>query len=357
MTRFATILDIAEQVGLSHMTVSRALSGKGSVRETTRRRVLEAAEQLNYSPNTLASGFRSGQTRSAGIVWQFVDPWGGDTAVGLWVMQALQRRGLACYPSQLVDDIPLLLKTLDRLLARRVDAVVIGAPADLLRHQAVMLRLERVPCVTVVTPEAVEGVRGDLIVHDRNIAIRQVVQHLAATGRKRPAFFTSLEVQSNHVKLATFKEACVACGIAPHPHLLLPIRRRPEPTLQQPFGTDLDRYQEALEEAFPQGQPVDVDAIFTFNDLGAMASCKFVAERGMRVPDDVAIVGFNNDPAGAVWQPPLATGDRRRAELAKAVEEMVFSRLRTPGLKPRSMTIEMQFLWRASAGGKMERRV
>jgi len=175
MTRFATILDIAEQVGLSHMTVSRALSGKGSVREDTRRRVLEAAEQLNYSPNSLASGFRSGRTKSAGIVWQFVDPWGGDTAVGLWVMQALQSRGLACYPSQMIEDESQLLKTLDRLLARRVDAVVIGAPAETVRKPAILQRLERVPCVTIVTPESIGDVRADVIVHDRNVAIRQVV--------------------------------------------------------------------------------------------------------------------------------------------------------------------------------------
>ncbi|MCP5978512.1 hypothetical protein NL364_28895, partial [Klebsiella pneumoniae] len=88
--------------------------------------------------------------------------------------------------------------------ARRVDAVVMGAPSETIRDPAVMQRLERVPCVTIVSPEPIDDVRGDVIVHDRNVAIRQVVRHLAATGRKRPAFFTSLEVPSNHSKLATF---------------------------------------------------------------------------------------------------------------------------------------------------------
>lgn len=351
MRKYSTILDIAHHAGLSHMTVSRVLSGKGGVREITRDRVLRAAEQLSYSPNSLANGFRSGKTQSAGIVWQFVDPWAGDTAVGLWVMQSLQQHGLATYQSQYVEDVPRMVGILDDLLARRVDALVLGATPEILADADIRRRLERVPAVAIISHTAVEGLPGDQIVHDRNAAIRQVVRHFAITGRTRPAFLTSLEVESNRDKLRAFTAACAEFGIAPHPHLLLEISHNPRPTLCRPFETDVDRYEQALAAAFPAGSSIDVDAIFAFNDLGAMAASNFVHDRGLRVPDDVAIVGFNNEMAGALWRPPLASGDRCRATLAEHTREMVLSRLADPALPPRRKVVEMQFVWRPSAGG------
>lgn len=352
MRKYSTILDIANEVGVSHMTVSRVLSGKGPVKESTRRRILRVAEQLNYTRNGLASGFRGGKTQSAGIVWQFVDPWAGDTAVGLWVMQALQRHGLATYQSQFSQDVPEMCQVLDALLHRRVDVLVIGGTPDVLEHADILRRLERVPAVVTVAYKKVANLAGDQIIHDRNSAIREVVQHLAVTGRRRPTLMLSLDVESNHDKLRAFREACEEFGIPAHERLFTEILTRPAPTLNHPFTGDIARYQQTLEDAWPAGTPVDVDAIFSFNDFGAMAACNFVRARGMRVPEDVAVIGFNDDPADQLWQPPLASGDRCRAELAEAVREMVLSRLEAPELPPREKTVQMKFIWRESAGGR-----
>lgn len=351
MRKYSTIHDIANKVGVSHMTVSRVLSGKGPVKESTRRQILLVAEQLNYTRNGLASGFRGGKTQSAGIVWQFVDPWAGDTAVGLWVMQALQRHGMATYQSQFSQDVPEMGSVLDALLHRRVDVLVIGGTPDVLEHADIRRRLERVPAVVTVCFKRMEGFAGDQIIHDRNAAIREVVQHLAAIGRRRPTLLLSLEVESNHDKLRAFQAACREFGIADHPRLLTEITVNPAPTLNQPFAGDTARYQQTLEQAWPGRAKIDVDAIFSFNDFGAMAACNFVRSRGLRVPEDVAVIGFNDDPADHLWQPPLASGDRCRAELAEAVREMVISRLDDPELKPREKTVRMKFVWRESAGG------
>jgi LacI family transcriptional regulator len=350
MHKHSTILDIADKVGLSHMTVSRVLSGKAGVREATRQRVLKAAEKLNYSPNSLANGFRSGKTQSAGIVWQFVDPWAGDTPVGLWVMQALQRHGLATYQSQFTQELPGMMAVLDDLLRRRVDAIVIGGTPDILSDAEIKKRLAKIPAVVAVAYQAIEDFPGDQLVHDRNAAIRQVVAHLAATGRRRPAMITSLEVEANHDKLRAFRAALKQHGIS-HDHELIELVN-PTPTLHQPFISDAQRYRHALEQSWPVGTPIDVDAIFSFNDLGAMVASNFVRERGLTVGQEIAVVGFNDEPASALWNPPLASGDRCRAALAEATESMVLTRLANPELPPRVQTIEMQFVWRESAGGE-----
>jgi LacI family transcriptional regulator len=353
MHKHSTILDIADKVGLSHMTVSRVLSGKAGVREATRQRVLKAAEKLNYSPNSLANGFRSGKTQSAGIVWQFVDPWAGDTAVGLWVMQALQRHGLATYQSQFSPDVTEMTAVLDDLLRRRVDAIVVGGTPEILSDPDVLRRLAKIPAVVAVSYAAIEGFKGDQIIHDRNAAIRQVVRHLVATGKKRPAMLMSMEVESNHDKLRAFKAALAEYGIPPHPRVLIEMGTTPL-TLSQPFHSDTARYVEALHQTWPVGTAIDVDAIFSFNDLGAMVAANFLRERGVQVGEEVAVIGFNDDPASSLWQPPLASGDRSRAALAEATQDMVLSRLANPDLPPRQKTIEMVFLWRESAGGRAE---
>jgi LacI family transcriptional regulator len=352
MHKHSTILDIADKVGLSHMTVSRVLSGKTGVREATRQRVLKAAEKLNYSPNSLANGFRSGKTQSAGIVWQFVDPWAGDTAVGLWVMQALQRHGLATYQSQFSPDLAEMTAVLDDLLRRRVDAIVIGGTPEVLSHPDILRRIEKVPAVVAVSYAPVEGFKGDQVIHDRNAAIRQVVRHLAITGKRRPAMLLSMEVEANHDKLRTFRAAMAENGIPDHPRTLVEMGLGDTPmTLSQPFNSDADRYTSALMQAWPAGTPIDVDAIFSFNDLGAMVTAKFLRDRGVNIGRDVAVIGFNNDPATSLFDPPLATGDRSRAALAETTQDMVLSRLKNQDLPPRIKRVEMSFVWRESAGG------
>ncbi len=350
MNKQATILDIANRAGVSHMTVSRVFTGNGHVRESTRRRILSIAEQLDYLPNVMAKGVRGLQTQSAGIVWEFVDPWAGDTAVGLWVMQALQRQGLATYQSQSSPDTVEMRKILDDLLRRRVDAIVIGATPEILADAEIRKRLERVPAVVVISYTDIPDCPGDLIVHDRNSAIREVVNHFAGIGRKRPGLLLSLEVQSNQDKYMAFLAACAARGIQPHPHSIIEMPA-PLPTLGKPFLSDAARYTHTLEKYWPVGTPVDVDAIFSFNDLGAMSACNFLQDRGLRVPEDVAVVGFNDDPAATLWRPALASGDRCRTELADATQEMVMSRLAQLDLPRRTQKVAMKFIWRPSAGG------
>lgn len=348
--KFTTLLDVAGRAGLSHMTVSRVLAGKSGVKEATRQRVLRAAEELSYSPNSLANGFRGGKTQSAGIIWQFVDPWAGDTAVGLWVMQALQQEGLATYQAQFESDPGLMLAGIEDLLRRRVDAMVIGGTPETVGEERIRKQLAKIPATVFVGYAPIPDFHGDQIVHDRNAAIRQVVQHLAATGRKRPAMLVSLEVESNIDKLHAFRAALQQAGIGTnHRYLIEPTI--PTPTVSEPFLSDNERYKQVFEHTWPAGAAVDVDAIFSFNDHGAMVACNYLKSRGLRVPEDVAVIGFNDDPVASLWTPPLASGDRQRAALAEATRQMVLSRLANPNLPPRRQTVEMTFVWRESAGG------
>jgi DNA-binding LacI/PurR family transcriptional regulator len=95
---------------------------------------------------------------------------------------------------------------------------------------------------------------------------------------------------------------------------------------------------------------VGLDAVFCFNDVGALYVMRDLQDRGLRVPEDVAVVGFNDTEPGRLWRPALASGDRKFADVAAAVERLLSTRLSDPEQPPRTETIEMNFLRRASAG-------
>jgi DNA-binding LacI/PurR family transcriptional regulator len=211
-----------------------------------------------------------------------------------------------------------------------------------LKHRKVKQRLAEAKCVVAVTREPVRGFSGDLVVHQREPAIREVVEYLAKSGRKRPAMCLSLEQESNPPKFAAFRQACFEFGIADHPDLHIPLD----------FPDELKRHghrhRQGVARAFDAG--CNADAIFCFNDTGAIFVMRELQDRGIDVPGDIAVIGFNDTEVGQAMSPALATGDRRREDVASAIQTLLEARLGDPALPPQQHRVPMRFIWRPSAG-------
>jgi LacI family transcriptional regulator len=343
---------LACALGISQRTVSSALSGSGRVGEALRRRILEEAVARGYRPNRLAAGLRGARTRSLGIVWAFSDPWAGDSGIALDISRRFQQQGFAVYQALHDEDTDLLVWRIDDLLGRRVDALVVQAIPAQLSSPAVRERLGAVAAVTV-SRESVAGLPADQVVHDRDAAIREVVDHLAATGRRRPCMVLAMSQESNPPKYRAFVERWAAHGVRETPAMLVdmtaPARKGdPRPAGHPSFEEHGLRHRQAFARQFPGSVPVD--CVFCFNDIGALYILRELRDRGCRVPEDVAVVGFNNDQAGAVWDPPLASGDRRPRDVAAAVARLLERRLATPRAPFETIGVPMRFIWRPSAG-------
>jgi LacI family repressor for deo operon, udp, cdd, tsx, nupC, and nupG len=334
--------ELARKLGISQRTVSSALHGSGRVGEATRRRIADAAERLGYRPDRLAAGLRGSRTSSLGIVWAFVDPWAGDASIALDITGRFQQRGFAIYQALNDEAVDILGRRIDDLLDRRIDALVVQATPDQLAHPAIRQRLAAAPAAVVVCREPVPGLPADQVVHDRNAAIHEVVDHLAAGGRRRPAMALAMRQESNPPKYQAFVERWAQHGVAAHKAMLIDLEF---PEIAHLTG---ERHREAFRRQFPKRVPVD--AVFCFNDTGALYVMRELQDRGLRVPEDVAVVGFNNDQAGPIWQPPLATGDRRPRDVAAAVCRLLDRRLAEPSAPWTTETVHMRFVWRASAG-------
>ncbi len=334
--------ELARRLELSQRTVSAVLAGTGRISDATRKRVLEAARKYGYVRNDLAMGLRHGTTRTIGLIWDHSDPWAGDGLIAQQLTPEIRKAGYSVTIADASTDTEVLQQSIDQMLARSVDALVIRAIPSQLQDPDILARLRQIKVVIALTREAIPDFPGDVIVHDRNASIEEVVAHLAKTGRKRPLMALDINQESNPPKLEAFRRACAKYNIGDPDNLLLPLIA---PRNAQQLG---ETHREGLRAAYPG--PIDADAIFCFNDMGAMYLMRELQDRGMRIPEDIAVIGFNNLPIAEVWQPPLASGDRCPALVSAQIDRMLRERLADPDQAMRHEFVPMKFIWRESAG-------
>lgn len=338
---------LAKSLGVSQYTVSVALGRKGRISEETRQKVLDAAEEQGYRPNMLAAGLRGSSTMTIGMVWLFVDPWAGDSVIAYDLLERLQERDYSTIQVQHHEDPKIMCGQITNLYSRHVDALLLRATPSQLNHPDIRELIQNGPPVLAVTREDIPDFPGDLLIHDRDKAIYQVVEYFAKTGRTKPCMALSMAQESNPPKFAAFAEACSELGIEKHPKMLL--------DLDYPHSAEEtgERHALAVRKNFPDKNMTDIDALFCFNDIGALYAMHELQQHGIKVPDDVAVVGFNNISPGKISSPPLATGDRKPELMAEKLEEMLMKRIRKPNLEPQRETVHMEFVWRESAGVKI----
>ncbi|MFG0247557.1 MAG: substrate-binding domain-containing protein, partial [Phycisphaeraceae bacterium JB051] len=253
--------------------------------------------------------------------------------------------GMQVYQAQLPDAEQLIVQQIDEMLARRVDGLIIQGSRRQLTSPIVVEKLAQAPMVIGVCPEPLDDFPGDLVLYDRMKAIEEVVDHFAATGRKKPVFCINMTQEHNPPKFETFANRCQMHGML-HENMLLEIGNMGSADEYGP------RHAHVFRERFPDNQTLldSIDSIFTFNDIGAIFLMRELLDRQIKIPEQIAVVGFNDIEVGHVWKPALATGDRKREELANLLKHMLDTRLGNLKLPHRRQTVHMQFIRRESAG-------
>ena len=344
-----TIKQIAQQAQVSHGAVSAVLNDRRNsirVSEQTRERILKIAEELGYRRNSLAAGLRGGKTQSIGLIWPFEDVAAGDASIGMQILRGLQAQDYATIHADHLTNIHQVIQTIDDMAARRVDALVIHSFARFLRSPEIVKRLNNMDNGVVVCQQLIpELEKADQLVHDRVPGIQQVADYLYASGRKKPGIGLCMHEPDNHHKYHAFRDRWLELGGEDHPNLLLDFGLTNQTRDQKVWAS--------LKRIFKGTCPVD--AIFAINDMNAMYAAHFLKnEMGMKVPDDVAIVGMNNIEVGLIWDPPLASISRNREQLTQVAQKMLLDRIAKPHMSPRHESVPMQFVWRQSAGPELK---
>ncbi|MEV0096318.1 LacI family DNA-binding transcriptional regulator [Streptomyces sp. NPDC050738] len=296
--------DVAERAGVSIKTVSNVVRGEIKVADRTRERVLRAIAELDYQPNASARHLRTGRSGIIALaVPELVSPYFAELAAQ--VIAAAKKRGCTVLIEDTGGDPAEELRIACGLSDPLIDGVLLSPLR--LDEQVLGARKQRVPLVLL--GEQSYEIPADHVLIDNAAAAREVTEHLLALGRRRLAVIgqpSGLAHATTVQRMHGFLAALHAAGV-PHDPRLAPDTRE----FTRSAGAAAMRTLLALEDP--------PDAVFCFNDLLAAGALRSAYDQGVRVPQDLAVAGFDDVEESRYGTPSLTTiaPDKRGiAELA-----------------------------------------
>lgn len=301
-----TLSDVARLAGVSVATASKALNARGEVAPDTRLRVLQAANQLSFEPNILARGLISGRTRTIGLL---TDELAGRFSIPilLGAENALANEQMAVLLCDARGDAIRRQHYIRTLLARQVDGFIVLGDSNDLRPS-----LSRDIPVPVVYVYGQSTDPGDLsVLADDEGGARLATEHLVRLGRRHIAHITGPQTYRAARDRVTGMQAVLA------EHDLALVGGEPL------YGEWSQRWGRHATRMLITAHP-EIDAFFCGNDQIAVGAAQALSDLGRRIPDDVAIVGYDNwEVLAADCRPPLTTVDLNLEQLgATAVRQL-----------------------------------
>ena len=320
-----TLEMVAKLAGVSPSTVSRILNGTAVVSDAKREAVVEATKTLGFVPNPLARGLAGGRTFSIGVVTQAIDsPFYGAALRG--IEDELDPAGYSPLFMSAHWDPVAEARCLEVLHARRVDGIVVLMPR--LSDAALQACAQALP--VVVTGRELRAAQLFSLHFDNFTGALRATEHLLALGHTRIAFITGDEEHPDaSERHRGYRAALQAAGIAFDPQLVVPGK------YHEISGLEAVNY--LIEKK------CEFTAIFAANDQMAAGAALGLFQHGLRVPEDVSLVGFDDLPTSVYATPPLSTIHQPAYELgrlaAASVLQMIAGTQPTAELPPPELLV------------------
>lgn len=303
-----TLQDVADHVGVSAKTVSNVVNGTGWVTDELKARVREALAELGYRPNAAARQLRSGRSGMVAVALpELSQPYFAELASEL--VRAAQDRSITVLINQTNGDAEAERRLSDGVGIPVMDGLILSAlalNADDLAH-----RLDTTPLVLL--GEHIGASPFPHVTVDNTAAARAATEHLIAGGRRRIAAIGAQESGPNEtsmLRLAGYRDALEAAGLPFDERLVMTVDDFHRSDGAAAAGRLLDRGH-------------DVDGVFAFNDLLALGAMHALTERGIRIPTDVAVIGFDDIEEGRYSSPTLTSVSPDKAAIARAALDLV----------------------------------
>lgn len=332
----ATIKDVAKLAGVSISTASIALSGRGPVSEATRRRVLEAARALNYRPNAIARSLVTKRTRTVGLVLSDItDPYFHEITKG--VEAVLSKAGYALILADTDHSVQKELRSLETFQSHQVAGIILAGSG--MEEAQQLLRLERDDVAVVTLGRRRSG--WPFVAVDNAGAAVAAIEHVIETGRRRIAFVAGPK------GLLAAEERRQGYFHALESHGLTADRRWQAAGDFTPAG-GYRAVQELLDAVAGDPPEKRPDAILAANDQMAIGVLKGLKERGVAVPQEMAVVGIGGIPTGEYVDPPLTTVALPMKEMGGAAARMLIDLIEGRGEGAREVWLPTRLLVRSS---------
>lgn len=328
----SNLADLAKLAGVSVATVSRSLAGSSVIKDSTRDRIVALAEEHGFKVNQAARNFRLKKTQAIGVVLPLgheIDQHLSDPFfMGLLgpIADGLAERGHDLLLSRVIpsDD-----RWLDAIVdTGRVDGlIVIGQSNQIATIERVAQRYGPI----VVWGAHVPGHQQVTVGSDNVAGGRVAAEHLLGQGRTRLAFFGSPDVPEFAARYQGFRQAIEEAGLAAG--TLLPVHLTSEASYA------------AIAE-FLTGNPPP-DGVVAASDVIAMSALQVLGERGIRVPQDVGVIGYDDVVIAKYTNPPLTTVRQDVERGATLLVDLLFRRMQ--GLQSTSISMKPELILRGSA--------
>jgi LacI family transcriptional regulator len=286
--------DIAHDLNLSKMTISKVLRGQTDVSEDTKARVLQRARELNYRPNTTARSLRTGQTFMMGLIVPGMgDAYLSDVSRGISDAIRSAGYGLVVCPSQ--EDPELEQQQIELLLSRQVDALIIVSMEESAPFLEELSKGQTAPLIFV--NRRFPGTSGNFVgIYEEEVG-RIACEHLIAGGCRRIAYFRGSHTAIGDMRYAGFRDALSDAGLPFHSDLVVDLLGADTAEYKRGF----DGMQRLLEG---RGRP---DGVMAYSDMIALGAMDAALSRGVRIPEGIAFVGSGNETKLCEMRVPLSS--------------------------------------------------
>ncbi len=324
--------DVATRAGVSHQTVSRVVNGSPNVSPHTHARVVEAIEELGYRPNRLARALVTQRSGQIGVCVARLGYYGPSSMVTS-IHTAAQKAGYGIQLAVLQDVTAKSVRgAIDHLVAEGAEAIALITPERTGLASVAGSQLT----VPVVMLNASPAASTTTVSVDQAAGARLAVEHLISLGHRRIAHLAGPEGWAETTsRQQTWREVMTEAGL---------------PTTARVVGdwSAADGYRLGAHIA-----EAGVTAVFSANDQMALGLLRSLAERGIRVPEDISVIGFDDIPEAGYLRPPLSTVRQDFDALGTAAIELLLEAMRgaTP---PRAIAVTPELILRGSTGPARE---
>ncbi len=329
--------DIARDLNVSVITVSKAMRGKTDISEATRERVLARMKELDYQPNLTARSLVTGQSFFMGlIVPDLLNPFFAELAKSIGSALRKQSYGLILTSSEENADVE--QSEIRMMLARGVDVLLIASCQPILQG-FMSIHNQSTPFVLLDRP--FPHLHANFVGTDDYAGGRVATEHLIAIGRKRLAYIGSPDLSSAADRFRGFRMALRDHDIA----------LRDKFVLSSPQVEDLgdDAGYEMMQALLKRGPRPD--GVFCHNDVVAIGAMRATLDAGLSIPDDIAFVGFDNVRYSKYLQIPLTSVDQSTGQLGEAAAQLALDLVGKKVAKPKTILLAPTLVIRQSTIG------
>lgn len=303
-----SIKKVANKSGVSTATVSHVINGTRFVKEETKQRVIQAMDELDYVPNHSARSLRSRKTTTIGLIIPDISNY-FFTSVVKGIETVLQKNGYHLIVSNSNEDINTEIEQLKLFNSQMVQGVIIASSATDYSQLEPYIK-KKIPIVFI--DREPNGNPHDFVSVDNKEGANNAVKYLQKIGHKRIGIITGIAaLSSSQERLEGYKEAMLEKGLSLNDNLIKSGNSK--------FNSGFNLARELYEE--------DVTALFIANNLMTIGAVTFFKEQEINIPEEIALIGFDDYEWAIITDPPLSTIKQPSNEIGKKAAEILLRKI------------------------------